>query len=131
MAVSPAPTGIRKGVDSGSAARYPRGTSYTNSNTEAGMPSDGPRLEEDECFSLFVLVAQTKDAILKARQIEYERFGISNERRALLWIIQSYGDQATPAQIARRIFRELQSITEMLKRMESDGLVTRSKGARC
>jgi DNA-binding MarR family transcriptional regulator len=92
------------------------------------MPADGQQIGEDAAFSLFVLIAQTKDAILKARQIEYERFGISNERRALLWIIQSYGGQATPAEIARRIFRELQSITEMLQRMEKDGLVERCKG---
>ncbi len=92
--------------------------------------SDGcQEFREDDCFSLFVLIAQTKDAILRARNPEYERFGISNERRALLWIIQSYGGEATPADIARRIFREIQSITEMLKRMESDGLVARHTGS--
>lgn len=86
-------------------------------------------LKADEYFSLFVLVAQTKDAMLRARQVEYDPHGISNERRALLWIIQSYGGEATPAQIGRRFFRELHSITEMLKRMEKDGLVTRHQGS--
>ena len=92
------------------------------------MASDGYELKSDEYFSLFVLIAQTKDAMLRARQVEYEPYGISNERRALLWVIQSYGGQATPAEISRRFFRELQSITEMLKRMEKDGLVTRHQG---
>ena len=78
-------------------------------------------LYPDEYFSLFVLLAQTKDAVLRARQREYEAYGISNERRALLWVIQSYGGEATPSQIARRFFRELQSITEMLSRMEKAG----------
>jgi DNA-binding MarR family transcriptional regulator len=82
----------------------------------------------DEYFGLFVLVAQTKDAILRARQVEYEPYGINNERRALLWVIQSYGGSASPVQIARRFFRELHSITEMLKRMEKDGLVSRHRG---
>lgn len=86
-------------------------------------------LKADEYFSLFVLIAQTKDAMLRARQVEYDPHGISNERRALLWIIQSYGGQATPAEIGRRFFRELHSITEMLKRMEKDGLVERHKGS--
>ncbi len=93
------------------------------------MVSDGYDLEADEYFSLFVLVAQTKDAILRARQVEYEPYGISNERRTLLWVIQSYGGQATPVEIGRRFFRELNSITEMLKRMEKDGLVTRHQGS--
>jgi DNA-binding MarR family transcriptional regulator len=92
------------------------------------MTSEGYELKADEYFSLFVLVAQTKDAILKARQVEYDPYGISNERRALLWVIRSYGGEATPAEIGRRFFRELQSITEMLKRMEKDGLVTRHQG---
>ncbi len=93
------------------------------------MDADHNGLKADEFFSLFVLIAQTKDAILRARQVEYEPYGISNERRALLWVIQSYGGQATPAEIGRRFFRELQSITEMLKRMEKDGLVTRHQGS--
>jgi DNA-binding MarR family transcriptional regulator len=89
------------------------------------MPKDDYELTADEYFRLFVLVAQTKEAILRARQIEYLPYGISNERRGLLWVIQSYGGQATPTEISRRFLRELQSITEMLKRMEKDGLVTR------
>jgi DNA-binding MarR family transcriptional regulator len=92
------------------------------------MPVEDHGLEADEFFRLWVLVAQTKDAILRARQVEYAPFGISNERRALLWIIQSYGGSATPVQISRRFFRELQSITEMLRRMEKDGLVSRHPG---
>lgn len=92
------------------------------------MTSDSCELKADEYFGLFVLVAQTKDAILRARQVEYEPYGINNERRALLWVIQSYGGSASPVQIARRFFRELQSITEMLRRMEKDGLVTRHRG---
>lgn len=93
------------------------------------MPDDVGEMVPDEDFALWILVAQTKDAILRARQTEYVRFGISNERRTVLWIIQSYGGRATPVQIARRFFRELQSITEMLKRMEKDGLVSRHRGS--
>jgi DNA-binding MarR family transcriptional regulator len=88
------------------------------------MPGDDRDFQADEFFRLFVLVAQTRDAILRARQVEYEPYGVSNERRSLLWVIQSYGGQATPTEISRRFLRELQSITEMLKRMEKDGLVT-------
>jgi DNA-binding MarR family transcriptional regulator len=93
------------------------------------MARDMEELQADEFFRLWVIVAQTKDAILRARQIEYEPYGINNERRTLLWVIQSYGGCASPVQIARRLFRELQSITEMLGRMEKDGLVTRRPGS--
>lgn len=83
----------------------------------------------DEFFLLWVLIAQTKDAILRARERDYARYGISNERRAVLWDIQNNnGGRATPVDIARNLFRELHSVTELLKRMEKDGLVKRYKG---
>jgi DNA-binding MarR family transcriptional regulator len=79
----------------------------------------------DEYFVLWVMIAQTKDAILKARQRDYARFNISNERRAVLWSIQNNGGHATPVEISRQLFRELHSVTEMLKRMEKEGLIKR------
>lgn len=83
----------------------------------------------DEYFPLWIMIAQTKDAILRARQRDYARFNISNERRAVLWNIQNNGGHATPVEIARQLFRELHSVTEMLKRMEKEGLITRYKGS--
>ena len=77
---------------------------------------------------LWVLIAQTRDAILRARELEYARYGISSERRAVLAIIQNSDGRATPVDIARDLFRELHSVTEMLVRMERDGLVTKHKG---
>jgi DNA-binding MarR family transcriptional regulator len=38
------------------------------------------------------------------------------------------GGTAAPVIIARNLFRELHSVTEMLKRMEKDDLVVRRKG---
>ena len=92
------------------------------------MPGRDPQPVSDEYFMLWVLIAQTKDAILRARELEYARYGISNERRAVLTIIQNSGGRATPVDIARDLFRELHSVTEMLVRMEKDGLVTRHRG---
>jgi DNA-binding MarR family transcriptional regulator len=90
----------------------------------AGDVAAGP----DEYFMLWALIAQNRDAILRARERDYARYGISNERRAVLFIIQNSGGHATPVEIARGLFRELHSVTEMLKRMEADGLISRHKG---
>jgi DNA-binding MarR family transcriptional regulator len=92
------------------------------------LPDEDPLAVTDEYFLLWVLIAQTKDAILRARELEYARWGISNERRAVLLIIQNNGGCTTPVEIGRALFRELHSVTEMLVRMEKDGLVTRRKG---
>jgi DNA-binding MarR family transcriptional regulator len=94
----------------------------------AATPATAGAPVSDEYFMLWALIAQTKDAILRARERDYARYGISNERRAVLFSIENKGGRATPVEIARDLFRELHSITEMLKRMEADGLITRHKG---
>ena len=48
----------------------------------------------DEYFLLWVLIAQTKDAILRARERDYARYGITNDRRAVLYAIQRNGGSA-------------------------------------
>jgi DNA-binding MarR family transcriptional regulator len=95
---------------------------------EDGVSGTDCSVESDEFFLLWVLIAQTKDAILRAREQEYARYGISNERRAVLYIIQDSGGSTTPVEIARYLFRELHTVTELLVRMEKDGLVARHKG---
>jgi DNA-binding MarR family transcriptional regulator len=82
----------------------------------------------DEFFLLWVLIAQTKDAVSRAREREYSRFGLNNERRAILYMLDNNGGHATPVDIARELFRELHSVTGMIKRMEDAGLVSRHKG---
>jgi MarR family transcriptional regulator, organic hydroperoxide resistance regulator len=92
------------------------------------MPDADQRPEPDEYFLLWVLIAQAKDAISRAREREYSRFGLNNERRAILYILENNGGHATPVDIARELFRELHSVTGMLSRMEAAGLVSRHKG---
>jgi DNA-binding MarR family transcriptional regulator len=92
------------------------------------MPDADQRPELDEYFLLWVLIAQAKDAISRAREREYSRFGLNNERRAILYILENNGGHATPVDIARELFRELHSVTGMLSRMEAAGLVSRHKG---
>lgn len=100
----------------------------TVTESQAKMHDQYVRSTSNEFFLLWVLIAQTKDALLKARERDYARYGISNERRAILYIIQNQGGTASPVDIARSLFRELHSVTEMLKRMEKDGLIVRREG---
>jgi len=93
------------------------------------VPNKDAKPLSDEYFILWIMIAQTKDAILRARQRDYARFNISNERRAVLWNIQINGGHATPVEISRQLFGEPHSVTEMLKRMEKEGLITRYKGS--
>jgi DNA-binding MarR family transcriptional regulator len=91
------------------------------------MASSFSEQANDEFFTLWALIAQAKDALLAARQREYNRFHIKNERRAVLFSIQINGGQSTPSEIARFLFRKINSVSEMLKRMEKQGLIKRHK----
>lgn len=83
----------------------------------------------NEYFILWIMLAQARDAVLKARQRDYAQFNINNERRAVLWCILNNGGQATPVEISRQLFRELHSVTEMLNRMCKEGLLRKYKSS--
>jgi len=84
---------------------------------------------DDEYFTLWVLIAQTKDAILRIRERDYDQYNIKNERRAVIFAIVALGGQAAPVEIARFLFRKINSVTEMLKRMEQQGLIRKYKSS--
>ena len=81
----------------------------------------------DEEYSLWVLLSQAADATAKARQKELDRYGISTVEAAVLFTIQAIGDTATPAEISRWLLRESHTVSELLSRMEKDGLVSKTK----
>jgi DNA-binding MarR family transcriptional regulator len=90
--------------------------------------SDHPVEDTNEFFISWIMLAQARDAVLKARQRDYAQFEINNERRAVLWCIQNNGGQATPVEISVQLFHELHSVTEMLNRMVKEGLLKKYKG---
>ena len=81
----------------------------------------------DEDYSLWALLGQAADATLRARQRELDRYGISAAQVAALFVIQAIGEKATPAEITRWLLRESHTVTELLSRMEREGLVTKTK----
>jgi DNA-binding MarR family transcriptional regulator len=78
-------------------------------------------------YYLWVLFSQTRDAILKARERELHSYRISERHAQLLFIINLIGHNATPAKVARWLFREPHSISEILDRMEKQGLLLKVK----
>jgi DNA-binding MarR family transcriptional regulator len=96
---------------------------------EPAMADEDRERLVDDYFYLWVLIAQTRDALTRARERDHARYEVTNERRAVLYIIDRNGGAATPVEIARDLFRELHSVTGLLKRMEDAGLVSRHKGS--
>ena len=84
-------------------------------------------MREIDFYYLWVLFSQTRDAIVKVRERELQSYGISERHAQLLFIIKLIGRDATPAGIARWLFREPHSISEILNRMEKQGLIRKVK----
>ena len=81
----------------------------------------------DEDYNLWVLLHQTTDAALRARQKELDQFDISVIEVGVLVVTQAIGEKATPSEISRRIFREPHTVSALLNRMEKRGLVRKTQ----
>jgi len=81
----------------------------------------------DQEHTLWILLCQARDAILKVRDSELSKRGLTAVEAGALHIIHVIGDKATPAMISKSMLRQHHSVTALLKRMENKGLVMRSK----
>lgn len=85
------------------------------------------KIVTDEFWNLWTMLEQVHSGITLARDRELEKHGISTIKAAALFIIDSIGDEATPAEISRWILRRPHSVSGLLERMEKDGLIRKTK----
>ena len=84
-------------------------------------------LSVDQYYDLWNLLSETRDAIVRVRELETSQSGISASQIHALFFIQAIDGPVTPAQLSRLLFRESQSVSGLLDRMERQGLVKRVK----
>jgi DNA-binding MarR family transcriptional regulator len=80
---------------------------------------------EEIAMSTWAVLRQTSIAVNKAAEVKLAKVGLTPEKAAVLWACKDYPGTLTPAEIARLVFRENQTIAGLLNRMEKEGLVTR------
>ena len=82
----------------------------------------------DPKYQLWALLAETRRALLNVRRRELKPYGISPKKSALILAVEAMTDRvATPAEISRWLFREPHTVSELVTRMERQGLVSRAK----
>jgi DNA-binding MarR family transcriptional regulator len=79
----------------------------------------------ETAMGTWAVLRQTWIAVNKAAEIKLAKVGLTPEKAAVLWACREYPGTLTPAEIARLVFRENQTIAGLLNRMEKEGLVTR------
>ena len=80
----------------------------------------------DEDHILAMLLRQTSDAVLRARQAELLDMHVTTIEAATLLAIDGLGERALPTRISEWILRRPNSTSALLQRMEKDGLVERA-----
>lgn len=78
-------------------------------------------------YNLWLFLAQVRTVMLRARQMEVSRYGITASQASVLFVVNALGDKAMPAEISRWLFRQSHSVSGILNRMEKQGLVRRVK----
>jgi DNA-binding MarR family transcriptional regulator len=82
---------------------------------------------KNEYFNLWVLISLTRDSIHRARQKELDAYNLPVRQASILAIITAVGGNATLTEIARLNFRKINTVSELLNRMEKGGLVKKVK----
>jgi DNA-binding MarR family transcriptional regulator len=91
-----------------------------------GRPAVNEKLKLDEYYRLWLLLTQTRAAIFKLRHKKVGRYLHPNQAAALVSVWAMDG-QVTPATLARRLFLEPHTVSELIIRMEKKGLVTKCR----
>jgi len=76
---------------------------------------------------LWDLLQHTVHAILRLKEQGLRKTGISSVQADVLAIVKNTTPPVTPSQISRRLFREPHTVSELLNRMEKEGLVEKAK----
>jgi MarR family transcriptional regulator, transcriptional regulator for hemolysin len=84
-------------------------------------------IDDDVDFRLYGLLLDTSEACVKARGNELEAFGISTIEARTLFVLQNLGVPSTPAAIAKHVFREHNTISALISRMEKKGLISKTR----
>jgi DNA-binding MarR family transcriptional regulator len=87
------------------------------------MPSE----KVAKAFQLWILLHQARDAVYNARNKDLLQYGISPEEAEILRALSCLGATATPAKLARWVYRKQNTVAGILDRMQRKGLLTLRK----
>ena len=79
----------------------------------------------DPAFATHALLRQAWIAVSKVMEQRLAKVDLTPEKLAVLWACRDYPSTLIPAELSRLLFREEQTVTGLLNRMERDGLIKR------
>jgi DNA-binding MarR family transcriptional regulator len=82
---------------------------------------------QDEDQDLWSLFSHARDAVFRAREKELQRYGISPEQVRVLFILKATDNKATPSELSRYLLKQPHTMSSLVNRMASKGLVKKFK----
>jgi DNA-binding MarR family transcriptional regulator len=83
-------------------------------------------MKMDPCYSLWLLLSETKSALFKAREKKIGHYVHANQASVLVYIWFRDG-QATISEMSKTVSREIHTVSELISRMEKKGLVIKTR----
>jgi DNA-binding MarR family transcriptional regulator len=78
---------------------------------------------------LFLLLRQTYTLIYQAIEDDLRESGcVPYTQASVLFVLKAIGEPATPTEMSRWLLREKHTVSELISRMEKQGLVRKTKG---
>lgn len=84
-------------------------------------------ITDDLDFNTWLTIQRSSHAVLKIRERELDKLNISATNAAVLLLVESAANTITTAEISQQLLRDPHSISELLTRMEKNGLVSKNK----
>lgn len=78
-----------------------------------------------DVYKIWLIMGQVYNAMSRARENELRPLGITMIQAGVLWLLTGLGRPASPAELSVMLFRKHHSVSQLLKRMEKQGLVER------
>jgi DNA-binding MarR family transcriptional regulator len=88
------------------------------------------KMTSADYFYIWTLLRNIAHMTGRIRDRELSRYGVTLMQSSVLYMIKALGDDATPSNISRWVFREPPTVSDILTRMEKQGLVKRLKTKR-
>jgi len=89
------------------------------------MPKMITPATDTDYFYLWILLRNIAHMTGRIRDRELSRYGVTLMQSSILYMVKSLGEEATTSNISRRVFREPPTVSDILSRMEKQGLIKR------
>jgi DNA-binding MarR family transcriptional regulator len=85
------------------------------------------RKRDDKEYDLWILISRVYHMIAKLRNMEMTKHSILPVQAYMLYVIRAMGNETTPAELSRFVYQQRSSVSDILNRMEKQGLITKGK----